>query len=85
MFARGIEEVLTHLDSPNGHYWHTKSTNVLEMLFCKVKRRTGVVGMFPGEKNLACLATAVMLWASEDWAFGCYMDMIPLWAVEGDS
>ena len=41
-----------------------------------------VVGVFPSEKSLANLATAVMLRASEDWAFRRYLDMAPLWAVE---
>ncbi len=59
-----------------------KRTNVLERLFRGVKRRTGVVGVFPSERSLANLATVVMLRASEDWAFRRYMDMGPLWAVE---
>ena len=82
VFARGIEEALTYLDFPSGHQRHIKSTNVLERLFREVKRRTKVVGVFPNEKSLANLATAVMLRASEDWAFRRYMDMAPLWVVE---
>ena len=82
VFAQGIEEALTYLDFPSSHQRHIKSTNLLERLFREVKRRTRVVGVFPSEKSLVNLATAVMLRASEDWAFRRYLDMAPLWAVE---
>ena len=47
-----------------------------------MKRRTRVVGVFPSEKGLSNLATAVMLRASEDWVFRRYLDMAQLWVVE---
>jgi putative transposase len=59
-----------------------KSTNALERLVREVKRRTRVVGVFPGEGSLVNLATVVMLRATEDWAFRRCLDMDPLWAVE---
>ena len=92
VFAQGLaafpsgkhgEEALTYLDFPSGHQRHIKSTNVLERLIREVKRRTRVVGVFPGEGSLVNLATVVMLRATEDWAFRRYMDMGPLWAAEG--
>jgi len=43
-----------------------------------------VVGIFPSEKSLANLTTAVMLRASEDWAFRRYLDMGPLWTAEDE-
>jgi putative transposase len=64
---------------------------VLERLIREVKRRTRVVGVFPGEGSLVNLATVVMLRATaafpsgkhgEDWAFRRYLDMSPLWAAE---
>jgi putative transposase len=100
VFAQGLaafpsgkhgEEALTYLDFPSGHQRHIKSTNVLERLIREVKRRTRVVGVFPGEGSLVNLATVVMLRATaafpsgkhgEDWAFRRYLDMDPLWAVE---
>ena len=82
VFAQGLGEALTYLDFPSGHQRHIKSTNVLERLIREVKRRTRVVGVFPGEGSLVNLATVVMLRATEDWAFRRYMDMGPLWAVE---
>jgi putative transposase len=100
VFAQGLaafpsgkhgEEALTYLDFPSGHQRHIKSTNVLERLIREVKRRTRVVGVFPGEGSLVNLATVVILRATaafpsgkhgEDWAFRRYLDMDPLWAVE---
>jgi putative transposase len=55
---------------------------VLERLIREVKRRTRVVGVFPGEGSLVNLATVVMLRATEDWAFRRYLDMSPLWAAK---
>ncbi|OAQ19775.1 IS256 family transposase [Thermosulfurimonas dismutans] len=81
-FERGISEALTYLDFPASHQRHIKSTNMLERLFKEVKRRTRVVGVFPSERSLTNLATAVMLRATEDWNFRRYMDMRPLWAME---
>lgn len=80
VFAQGLDEALT----PSSHQRHIKSTNVLERLFREVKRRTRVVGVFPSEKSLANLATAVILRASEDWEFRRYLDMGPLWAAEDE-
>jgi putative transposase len=82
VFAQGLGEALTYLDFPSGHQRHIKSTNVLERLIREVKRRTRVVGVFPGEGSLVNLATVVMLRATEDWAFRRYLDMDPLWAAE---
>jgi hypothetical protein len=56
VFAQGLGEALTYLDFPSGHQRHIKSTNVLERLIREVKRRTGVVGVFPGEGSLVNLA-----------------------------
>jgi putative transposase len=87
VFAQGLaafpsgkhgEEALTYLDFPSGHQRHIKSTNVLERLIREVKRRTRVVGVFPGEGSLVNLARVVMLRATEDWAFRRYLDMDPL-------
>jgi len=78
----GRGEALTYLDFPGVHQRHIKSTNVLERLIREVKRRTRVVGVFPGEGSLVNLATVVMLRATEDWAFRRCLDMGPLWAAE---
>jgi putative transposase len=69
VFAQGLGEALTYLDFPSGHQRHIKSTNVLERLIREVKRRTRVVGVFPGEGSLVNLATVVMLRATEGLGF----------------
>ena len=65
VFAQGLaafpsgkhgEEALTYLDFPGVHQRHIKSTNVLERLIREVKRRTRVVGVFPGEGSPVNLA-----------------------------
>ncbi|WP_128415165.1 transposase [Thermus tenuipuniceus] len=58
------------------------SAAMLEGLFREVKRRSGVVGVFPNEESLADLATVVMLRVTEEWGFRRHMDMTPLWAAE---
>jgi len=82
IFERGIPEALSYLDFPASHHRHIKSTNMLERLFREVKRRTRVVGVFPNERSLTNLATAVILRTTEDWNFRRYLDMSPLWAME---
>jgi transposase-like protein len=82
VFAQGLGEALTYLDFPGVHQRHIKSTNVQEWLIREVKRRTRVVGVFPGGGSLVNLATVVMLRATEDWAFRRYLDTDLLWAAE---
>lgn len=64
VFAQGLKGALTYLSFPGGHQRHIKSTNVLERLFREVKQRTKVVEASFSGKNLANLATVVMLRAS---------------------
>jgi len=79
IFEQGISEALTYLDFPVSHQRHIKSTNMLERLFREIKRRTRVVGVFPNERSLTNLATAVILQTTEDWNFRRYLDMSLLW------
>jgi putative transposase len=81
VFKRGIEDALSYMRFPGSHHIFIRSTNGLERLFREVKRRTRVVGVFPGEKSAVSLSTTVMLRATEDWALRKYMDMEPLKAM----
>jgi transposase-like protein len=81
VFKRGIEDALSYMRFPSSHHIFIRSTNGLERLFREVKRRTRVVGVFPGEKSAVSLSTTVMLRATEDWALRKYMDMEPLKAM----
>jgi len=59
VFARGIGDALAYLDFPGAHHRRIRTTNGLERLFQEMKRRTRVVGVFPNERSLVVLTTAV--------------------------
>lgn len=80
-FERGLDEALTFLKFPSPHHRLIRSTNPLERLFREAKRRTKVVGVFPGETSALNLATAVLLRATEEWSLRKYLDMAPLEAM----
>ena len=84
IFKRGLEDALVYMRFPSSHHIFIRTTNGLERLFKEVKRRTRVVGVFPGEKSAVSLATTLMLRASEDWALRKYMDMEPLKAMNSN-
>lgn len=77
----GLDNALTFLVFPSSHHRLLRTTNGLERLFGEVKRRTRVVGVFPGEKSAANLCTAVLLRTTEEWALKRYLDMEPLAAM----
>ncbi len=83
-FERGLDEALTFLKFPGSHQRLIRSTNGLERLFREVKRRTKVVGIFPGETSALNLATAVLLRATEEWSLRKYLDMAPLEAMNAN-
>jgi transposase-like protein len=43
-----------------GAYWQWRSTNLLERSLAEVKRRTKVIGHFPGETSCLTLVWAVL-------------------------
>lgn len=77
----GLDNALTFLAFPSGHHRLLRTTNTLERLFKEVKRRTRVVGVFPGERSALNLCTAVVLRATEEWALKRYLDMESLKAM----
>lgn len=84
VFQAGLGNALTYLRFPNTHYRLIRTTNGLERLFKEVKRRTRVIGVFPGEKSVASLVTAVVLRVTEEWNFRKYLDMEPLKAMNSN-
>ena len=77
----GVADALTFLAFPSGHQRLLRTTNGLERLFGEVKRRTRVVGVFPGESSAANLCSAVLLRATEGWALKRCLDMSALEAM----
>jgi putative transposase len=75
VFEAGISEALTYLGYPGSHQARIRTTNMPERLFKEVKRRTKVVGVFPGETSAATLATEIVLRSSEEWALKRYLSM----------
>ena len=70
-FARSLERdldaLVVHLRFPYEHRKRTRSTNLLERTFVEVRRRTKVIGRFPGETSALSLIWAVLELASRGW------------------
>ena len=70
-FANSLEEdldaLVVHLRFPYEHRKRTRSTNLLERTFVEVRRRTKVIGRFPGETSALSLIWAVLELASRGW------------------
>ncbi len=66
-FLAESEDVLRYMDMPPGHWTKLHSTNVLERLNREIKRRTGVVSIFPNRKSVDRLVGALQLEEHEEW------------------
>jgi transposase-like protein len=62
-----IEETFTYYRLPRQHHRHMKSTNMLERLNEKIKRRTHVVRIFPNAESCLRLVRALAVEAHENW------------------
>ena len=61
------DQLVAHLRLPLEHRKRTRSTNLLERTFVEVRRRTKVIGRFPGETSALSLIWAVLELASRGW------------------
>jgi transposase-like protein len=59
--------LVTHLQFPSGHRKRIRTTNLLERTFVEVRRRTKVIGRFPGETSALSLIWAVLELSSRGW------------------
>ena len=70
-FARCLDDdldsLVVHLRFPHEHRKRIRSTNLLERTFVEVRRRTKVIGRFPGETSALALIWAVLELASRGW------------------
>ena len=60
-------DVLAYMAFPMRHRAKLHSTNPLERLNKKIKRRADVVGIFPSEDSITRLVGAVLLEQNDDW------------------
>lgn len=65
-----LVEGFTVFDIPEAHRRKMRTSNICENVNGQIKRRTRVVGLFPNEKSLLRLVTAVLIEISETWETG---------------
>src|SRR3954467_8661591 len=62
------EDVLVYMSFPREHWAQIASANPLERLNREIKRRSGVVGIFPNDPAVIRLLGALMLEQNDEWA-----------------
>ena len=81
--ADSIEETLTYCDFPSEHWVKIRTNNVIERLNREIRRRTRVVGAFPGGNSALMLVCARLRHvAGTQWGSKKYMNMKHLEAME---
>jgi transposase-like protein len=77
MLREGLEDCLTVLDLPAEHRRRLQSTNMLESLMKRLKKRSRVVGVFPNRSSCARLLGTQLIEVHESWAVerGPYFNM----------
>jgi putative transposase len=67
VIERDLDALVTHLRFPSAHRKRIRTTNLLERTFVEVRRRTKVIGRFPGETSALSLIWAVLELSSRAW------------------
>jgi transposase-like protein len=67
VIERDLQALVCHLRFPSEHRKRIRSTNLLERTFVEVRRRTKVIGRFPGETSALSLIWAVLELSSRGW------------------
>jgi transposase-like protein len=68
MLREGLEDCLAVLSFPSSHARRLRSTNMLENLMKRLKKRSKVVGVFPNRASCDRLLGAQLLEVHEGWA-----------------
>jgi len=68
MLREGLEDCLAVLDFPEHHRRRLQSTNMLENLMKRLKKRSRVVGVFPGRSSCDRLLGAQLVEVHEEWS-----------------
>ena len=70
----GLEDALQYLSFSCFDHRKISSTNILERLNREIRRRSRVVGIFPGMDSYLRLVTSYLIEYAEDWSTGkCYI------------
>jgi transposase-like protein len=72
LIREGLEDCLTVLDFPQHHRRRLQSTNMLENLMKRLKKRSRVVGVFPSRSSCARLLGAQLIEVHEGWSVERY-------------
>ncbi len=72
MLREGLEDCLAVLDFPEHHRKRLRSTNMLENLMRRLKKRSRVVGVFPNASSCDRLLGAQLIEVHEGWAVEKY-------------
>ena len=67
MLRESVEDCLTVLSFPSHHQKRLKSTNLLENMMKRLKKRTKVVGVFPNRASCHRLVGSQLLELHEEW------------------
>jgi putative transposase len=67
VIERDLDALVAHLRWPSAHRKRIRTTNLLERTFVEVRRRTKVIGRFPGETSALSLIWAVLELSSRGW------------------
>jgi transposase-like protein len=68
MLREGLEDCLSVLDFPEHHRRRLQSTNMLENLMKRLKKRSRVVGVFPSRSSCDRLLGAQLIEVHEKWS-----------------
>jgi putative transposase len=67
VIERDLDALVAHPRWPTEHRKRIRTTNLLERTFVEVRRRTTVIGRFPGETSALSLIWAVLELSSRGW------------------
>jgi putative transposase len=68
MLREGLEDCLSVLDFPEHHRRRLQSTNMMECLMKRLKKRSRVVGVFPSRSSCDRLLGAQLIEVHEEWS-----------------